>query len=257
MLSSMGSTSKDSSSPGVGGCRQPARHAELEELDSYAGYCVGLGPVLEAVVELPPSGSPIPASAQSRVRQFFAQQLSIDTGTAPRPLRIRPPELQDLKQLHKSLQQHAMTFKYEAHSRSRPWRWQQHSLWQTLCVRWLGSRCFKEKNSPAYGVLLNEGYRAGVMAIGCAGLRAILKLRITTPTQLAQACAVAVQSMSQEPLGAKPAASSPAQIMPSDAGDTLSFAWHHLKAFYCGNDSSSSSSDGPPWKLSRGAVVSV
>jgi hypothetical protein len=202
----MGSSIKDSSSPGVGACPQPARHAELEELDSYAGeeqrrrwhasqtsdsqaagawctlvtptlsfgaavvllacwthtgYCVGLGPVLEAVDELPPSGSPIPASAQSRVKQFFTQQLSTDTGTAPRPLRIRPPELQDLKQLHKSLQQHAKTFRYEGAFQVPPIVVAAAQL-VADGVRQVARQQVLEKNSPAYGVLLDEGYRAGV-----------------------------------------------------------------------------------------------
>lgn len=80
------------------------RRCGAAHLFQHTEYCVGLDLVLEAVQELPPNGLSIPASAQSRMRQFFTEQLSADT----LPQRWRPQDLQDIKQLKVVLQHHAM-----------------------------------------------------------------------------------------------------------------------------------------------------
>lgn len=77
-----------------------------------AGVCAGLTAMLEAVDELPPSGSPITPAVQTRVRQFFIQQISTANPTAgssgsvstgSKPLWVRPKDLQDTKQVRDCL----------------------------------------------------------------------------------------------------------------------------------------------------------
>lgn len=125
----------------------------------------GLDPVLEAVDELPPSGSPIPPSAQSRVRQFLTQQLSTGTSAAVQALCVRPKDLQDTKQLHEALQRHANHLHSAVegyHGVAMP-----AAAAQLVAdaVRTVARQQVVEKNSTAYGLLLDEGYRAGVLAV--------------------------------------------------------------------------------------------
>lgn len=131
----------------------------------HAGYCAGLDPVLEAVDELPPSGSPIPPSAQSRVRQFLTQQLSTGTTAAVQALCVRPKDLQDTKQLHEVLQWHVKALQHSGESLQELPIVVAAAQLVADAVRQVARQQVVEKNSTAYGLLLDEGYRAGVLAV--------------------------------------------------------------------------------------------
>jgi len=134
--------------------------------------------VLEAVDELPKQGTPIPSSSQSRVKQFFVQQISCTpaaasrssvTGSAivpcpsstQRPVKFRPKNISDLQQLQAELQNQAKRWKLSQCRNLSPMVAAAVHL-VTDAAAQAARQQIIEKNSPAYTVLLDEGYRAGV-----------------------------------------------------------------------------------------------
>jgi hypothetical protein len=117
--------------------------------------------VLEAVDELPPSGSPIPPSAQSRVRQFLTQQLSTASQSAGQHKVVRPEDLQDTKQLLKVLQWHVRSLQRAGKASQEPPLVAAAAQLVADAVRQVAQQQVVEKNSPAYSLLLTHGYRAG------------------------------------------------------------------------------------------------
>lgn len=143
--------------------------------------------MLEAVDELPSSSPPqASAQAQTKVKQFFIQQLSTvsassssssgssstsivaASGITSRPHRVRPKEVQTLQQLQAALQKtewppagcNCLNDQVAAAVQLVMAAANQAARQQLI-----------EKNSPAYAVLLDEGYRAGVLFVHvCGGL---------------------------------------------------------------------------------------
>jgi acid stress-induced BolA-like protein IbaG/YrbA len=125
--------------------------------------------VLEAVDELPLGGNPIPASAQKRVEQFLVKQISSGSpavscsgSLAAKSPCMRPKELQDTKQLREFLQKHVKTAWVSVTSTGLT-----HVV--TAAVQLVAESAHRvarqqviDKNSQAYTILLDEGYRAGV-----------------------------------------------------------------------------------------------
>lgn len=120
------------------------------------------------------------------MRQFFTEQLSADTGKAPLPQRWRPQDLQDIKQLQEVLQQHAMCVNEgtDAAQQAIPMAVATAQL-VADAARQVARQQVVEKNSRAYGVLLDEGYRAGGERVSLVahGLGGMCALRLCTSGQ--------------------------------------------------------------------------
>lgn len=138
-------------------------------------------------------GLPIPASAQGRVRQFFVKLISAApaaarSGGSPSTmgasagrsqLCVRPKDLQDTKQLHEVLGRHVKTVLVIGACKDTSAATALVSAAIQLvaeAAHQVARQQVVEKNSSAYSVLLDEGYRAGELAVLRCAVLCVVRL---------------------------------------------------------------------------------
>jgi hypothetical protein len=141
----------------------------------FAGLCAGLDPVLEAVVQLPDGGLPIPSSAESLARNFFLQQLDAASdasnsstqvpGSSSRSVAV-PKDVQTLQQLGKLLLYASTLWSNPDFKNAKPLALAAGQL-VADAARVVARQQVAERNTQAYNTLLAEGYRAGVFEWHC------------------------------------------------------------------------------------------
>jgi hypothetical protein len=141
-------------------------------LHGSAGLCTGLTAVLEAVDELPACGLPIPSSAQAQVRRFLEQQLDKDPAATTHACShgcVLPETVKTLSGLQQHLQELADYWSKLKHEDTRPLI-SAAPLLVAFTARAVAQQRMVGTSSPAYKVLLIEGYRAGMLKFpSCPG----------------------------------------------------------------------------------------